>query len=264
MKRTESLSALLLAILFLFAQSVSAVPVFQVYVDGATSGTIGPDEDTWFATGNTFDLIVSGAYGPKTKSLTEITLLISVPLNETGTITITGDDGTVLLTEKTAATDGFFNPNFDAVIDLLTNDPGNPDGHDGYTDKNFLPEDISFNNHYPLQESYSNFLIYDLGSFAKASNTVSNYSTTEPIVPNIANGEEKTYSVSITGFTTAHFDVYGYEQTCKRNGFGGVWAINPGSHDATYMVPEPATIALLGMGMTVLVRPRRRSQARRK
>ena len=237
------------------AQGASAVPVFQAYIDGATTDTMAPDEDTWVTTTNAFDLIVSGAYGPSTKSLTEITLLISVPQGETGTISITGGDAT-LLTERTPVDDGYFNPDVEAVIDLLQNEPGN----DGYSDKSFLPDGVEFNNHYPFKEDVSDFLLFDLGDFGKTSNAVSNYSTEDPIEYNIADGEEKVYSVLITGFSATHF-VYGYVQNTGCS--DSTWAINPASHDAGYNVPEPATILLLGLGSTVMLRSGRKSRKSR-
>ncbi len=191
MKSTKSLVGLVAAMSLLFAQSTLAVPVFQVYIDDATTDNMEPDENTWVITNSAFDLIVSGAYGPWTKSLTEITLLISIPEGETGTISITGSNGATLLTERTAAPDGYFNPDVDAVLDLIGNELGNADGYDGYWHKEFLPEGTQFNNHYPFKEDVSNFLLYDLDDFEKASNAVSNYSTEEPIAYNIADGEEK-------------------------------------------------------------------------
>ena len=262
MKSTKSLRTLLLAISFLFTQSALAVPVFQVYVDGATAGSAAPDEDTWFTTSNSFELIVAGAYGPKTQGLTDVTLLICVPDDETGAISITGGDGATLLTEETCAANGCFNPNADATLDLLINEAGNSEGCDGYPDKSFLPEAANFNNYYPFKQEVCNFLLYEIGDFDRVSNAVSNYSAGEPIAYNIADGEEKTFSVLISGFTTAHFDVYGYVQTYKAKTLDCTWAINPGSHDATYMAPEPATVFLLGLGMTVLLKPGRRSRAR--
>ncbi|MBN2139011.1 MAG: choice-of-anchor N protein [Sedimentisphaerales bacterium] len=259
MKATKTIITLVLGIFFLLAQSASAVPIFQVYIDGATPGTIGPDEDTWFTNSNPLDLIVSGAYGPKIDDLSSVTLLISVPQGETGTISITGGDGAVLLTERTDAADGFYNPNTDAVLDLLTNEAGNADGFDGYADKDFLPEDVEFNNHYPFQEGISDFLIYALGDFDKIADAVSNYSTEDGISYNVADGEEKLYSVLISGFSAAHFDVYGYAEADGCKSFQSTWSMNPASHDATYMVPEPATVFLLGLGWGMLRRAGRKT-----
>lgn len=260
MKALKSLVWPFMAMSFLFNQTALAVPVFQVYIDDAFAGTVGADEDTWFTTSSSFDLIVAGAYGPNTKQLTDITLLVSVVESQTGTISITGGDGVTLLAEKTAAADGFYNPNSEADVDLLTNEAGNPDGYDGYTDKSFLPGDIEFNNHYPFQEGVSDFLIYSLGDFDKVSNAVSNYSTDEPISYNVANGQEKTYAVSISGFTSVHFDVYGFVQTDSVKGLETAWRINPGSHDASYMVPEPATVLILGLGSVILLKRKRPSK----
>lgn len=260
MNSTKSLMGLVLAMSLIFTHAAAAVPVFQVYIHGAEPDTTGPDQDTWLTTTNQFDLIVSGAYGPWTQTLTEITLLVSVPKGETGTISIIGSDGAALLTEKNAIADDYFNPDLDAVIDLLLNEPGN----DGYSDKNFLPEGEKFNNHYPFKEDISNFLLFDLGDFGNTSNAVSNYSTDQQIAYNIADGQEKIYSVLITGFTAAHFDVYGYVQSGKNTPYNSTWSINPGSHDAAYMVPEPATILLLGLGSTVMLRPRKKLRKNRR
>lgn len=263
MKSTKSLIGLILAMLVFSARGALAVPIFQTYITGATTDTMEPDEDTWVVTDSSFDLIVSGAYGPWTTSLTDVTLLISVPQGETGTISITGADQPILLTETNAAADDYFNPDVDAVLDLLANESGNSAGYDAYSDKEFLPGSTEFNNHYPFKEDLSNFLLYDLGDFGKTSNAVSNYSTEGQIAYNIADGEEKVYSVLVTGFSTVHFDVYGYVQRGDSSLDGSAWAINPASHDAAYMVPEPATICLLGLGSTILIRPRKNSRKRR-
>ena len=245
----------------LCTNSALAVPVLQVYIEGATPSTIGPDEQTWFTSSNTFDLVVAGAYGPKTKSLTEITLLISVPENELGTITIAGEEAT-LLSEQDAAAGCHDNPAADADLDLLFNEPGNSDGYDGYGDKGFLPGKAHFNNHYPLKADVSNFLLYEIGDFQKLEHAVANYDTGAGISHNIAAGQQKVYSVVVSGFSSVHFDVYGYEQFCKSKGPSGRWVINPGSHDAAYVVPEPATMVLLGLGTTVLLKPRRLPSSR--
>jgi len=260
MKSTRTLRWLLLLSTFLFSQSAGAVPVFQTAIDGGTPGSIGPDEDTWFTTSSTFDLIVAGAYCPRVKSLEEVTLLVSVPKGQTGTIEITADNQLVLLTEKTPAADAFFNPNDNAVIDLLLNEAGNDDGFDAYRDLSFLPQHANFNEHYPLKEDLSNLILYRIGSLERHPKAVSNYSTTEPIEYNIADGQEKRLTVSITGFTSAHFDLYGYVEFLNPpHDACGRWVINPGSHDATYMVPEPATALLLALGGSILFPRRRRT-----
>ena len=100
----------------------------------------------------------------------------------------------------------------------------------------------------------SDFILYDLGEFKKMSDAVSNYTTEGPIAYNIADGQEKTYSVLVSGFSAVHFDVYGCVDTLGMD--DPIWAINPASHDAS-MVPEPATICLLGLGSAVMIRSRK-------
>ena len=247
---------LIITLLLLLNKSASAVPTFQAYIDGATAGTWGPDEDTWLTTDSSFNLIVAGAYGPLTVNLTEVTLLVSVPEIETGgTITITGGDGATLLYTRTATglTD-IYNPETDADIDLLSGGP-NPDG---YLTKDFLPDDITFNNHYPLKNDVSNFLIYGIGEFGKYSNAVSNYGTEEPIEYDIADGEEKTFAVSVSGFSWVHFDAYGYDvYDDGTEVLVGTWDISPGSHDATF-IPTPGAVMLGSIGVIIVGWLRRR------
>jgi hypothetical protein len=247
-------------LVLLVSQPALAVPTFQVYIEGATAGTWGDDEQTWFTQDSSFNLIVAGAYGPKTVSLTDVTLLISVPKGETGTISISGGDvGATLFWEK-SSTDGYFNPNADADI--------NPLGavhNTGYSDKLFLPQDLTLNNeHYPFQEGVSDFLLYGIGQFDNNPDAVSNYSTEEGIEWNIADGEEKTFAVSVSGFTWAHFDAYGLETYGNpQKGLKNLkllrtqWDISPGSHDATY-IPAPGAVLLASVGLVFIGLLRRR------
>jgi hypothetical protein len=231
-----------------------ALPTFQTYIAGATAGSSGQDLDTWFITANSFNLYVVSSYvvsdlgTPNYESITNATLLISVPQGETGTISVGG------LTPLTSAPE----TNISADLSILSNVSGN----NGYSTLSFLPVNPSPDGplplplHYPLQDNVSDFLIYDLGPFAKDLGLNDYDASTGTITPDPgALGEQKPFAVSFTGFSSLHFDLYGlYFSANQEKAF---WEINPDSHDATALasaaaVPEPGTLVLLVTGLASL------------
>ena len=233
----------------LFSQAVLAVPTFQVYSPDAAAASYGADQDTWFVTSSSFELWVLGAYSVSgnTLSLTDGRLLVSVPDGEQGSILITGIKGTA-------------NPSLvvttNADVDPLSGAPT----PSGYSEKwRFEPVGEHFNSHYPLQDGVSDFLIYDIDSFASNTDQIYDYDADNggSITPTSSWGEIKEFAIQVSGFSWVHFDAYGLETWAAGNKWKTSWDISPGSHDVTY-IPAPGAVLLAGIGVGLVAWLRRR------
>jgi hypothetical protein len=179
------------------------------------------DEDTWFVTASTFELWAIGAYHNES-ALTDGHLIMSVPDGQAGTITITGLYGTP--------------------------DPGAGVRYDTLS---FLP--ANFNNHYPLKDDVSDFIVFEIGDFANNPEDIYDYNADDgSITLTNSTGEVKEYSVEAGDFDWVHIDLYGFT--------GRKWEINPASHDLTRIVPIPAAglLAAFGAGLVVVLKRSRR------
>ncbi len=235
------------AVLAFLAAPAGAVPTFQVYLVGGTASDFGADAPTWMTGNNSFDLLLVGAYN-NTESLRYVTLVGSVPQGQTGTITVSSP-GSLLTLARTTPFGG--NPTMDADVDLLTNVAGD----DGFATKAALPD--TFGNPWPFQDNISDFVLWDVGDFLSADlESIKDYSAETGIATTGQQGVMKTVTVTISGFTMAHFDLYGYEQ---KVGGAGAWQINPCNHDGGFLVPAPGALLLsaLGAGLLSLLRARK-------
>lgn len=226
--------AIILMTLLNVSNAAFALPDLQVYIPGSTAMDYGSDEETWFVPTipGWFELKVVASYGPNDRSITNGTLLVTVPQGQSGTISGLGA--------------GTF-----------------------HTDLSFLPDTTPSLTHYPLNSpGVYDFFTFNIGSFAANTPvTLPNYNagTGNITYENNATGEIKTYTVTLTGYSYLHLDAYAlYEYKQGRSTEYG-WRANQGSHDSAAdpdisRVPEPATMSLLGLGIAGLLGFKRKSK----
>ena len=123
------------------------------------------------------------------------------------------------------------------------------------------------NNHDPLKDNISDFLFFNIGNFAKNINAVPDFASET----GSADGEIKALTVSGFGsLAWAHFDVMTLETSTQgTTQIQTTWENNPGSHDVTWKsegggpppseIPEPASLAIFGLGLLGLVATSRKS-----
>ena len=245
MKANMKIQALFCTLILGFAASAFAVPTLQVGVSDGSGGYVAysgssssPSEaDTAITSGNS--IVIGGVYGPKD-------VLI-------GGNTLGGNDWSLTSYDNG---NNFFDSSFDPMGAVLMVSTANDlngltiNGNSSFytTSSNLFP-----NNHAPLGVA-TNFMFYDLGDFANTG-----------LVPDFtcgsscsggADGEIKTLTLGGTsGYDWLHFDVMALvtDQNHHTSLYSTTLANNPGSHDVTWKtptnVPEPATLALIGLGL---------------
>jgi hypothetical protein len=216
----------------LSASTSFAVPLLQLYIEGATYDST----ETWVSSQNPFTLWVMGnVNGDGGKgTISSVFLSAAYLTSETGTITITPTMTSLVPDPSTPA----------APTIPLSDSHG--DGTQPLTgDGSALPKHGIFGT----GVSWDKFLI---GNFSLTDSPTADLITSFPSYPSGASsGQINAYTVVITGFSWVHFDAFDH-YIKSNNDLQYVQA--PFSHDAEdtgggQEIPEPTTLLLLGSGL---------------
>ncbi len=208
-----------------------------------SNSTYDPVSESWLTYDNPLTLEVLGATTPAwTHTIDQVTLYVSVPqqyYNESGSITIQGlpspdeDDPVTDVTVLLGA--GGIPPAFGTPLLPLAY-PGD------------TPKEVPLHGIFPTAYwavSLPDLMVEDAGE------TVFNYNPGET---GTDTGDIQSYQVKYSGLFWIHFDLGGV----AHNGHLKT-TFAPFSHDAdAVLIPEPATLALLGSGLAGMVFFRRR------
>jgi hypothetical protein len=219
----------------LFVTSASAVPVLQLYIEGATYDT---QEESWYVPSTTFRLwTIANLTGPGgTQGLPITNVRLAAVYDDPGTpVSITISPTTI---GGNGAYNGFTDPSKPRVpVSLRTVSDGSSPLIGG---NRYLPPHGEFGSGRTWQE-------FALGDFTTADSQIADFIHAFPTPSAGYSAQINAYDVVVNG-SYAHFDLYGEVVDAR----GRVSYINaPFSHDATdgpNDVPLPATLALLGIG----------------
>lgn len=204
------------ASLALAATSVHAIPVLQIYVEGAT---YDPNSQTWVTSESDFKLWVVGdvdAHGP----------IYDVKL----TASYFGLNGTISFTPTT--TNLITDPSTPSAPSLSSSGTG---GHP------VLPPHGIFND-----ATLHHWDDLDIGDMTLTDSPIGDYSGT-PTWPSSFpdNGQVNVYMVHVEGWTKVHFDAYG-TTIDTTDGHETTWK-TPGSHDGQVPVQDTNWEAVKGL-----------------
>ncbi|VAV84930.1 hypothetical protein MNBD_DELTA01-858 [hydrothermal vent metagenome] len=240
--RVKILRTLLIGVFFsiismIGVRSALAVPVLQLYIDGAA---FDPSTETWVSTESTFDLWVIGAVDKNTARFEESdgSYTGNIIKDVTLAMAFTGSGGTITLTPATTG---------------ILSDPSTPGAPVSYESSGALAlENPPLAKHGIYPSVWEN---YSLGDFTLEDSPVGDFADpgTGYVFPTSFpnSGQINVYKVAVTGWESVHFDAFAPLSYGAVPADGpGAYHIAPYSHDAGYnVVPEPGTYILLGSGL---------------
>jgi hypothetical protein len=232
-----------LAAVALLTPMAHAVPTLQLYLEGATYDDLS---ETWVLDGLSGPArlwAIGNVNGPGGAGTIEAVRLSAAYASAAG-VTIS------LTPTTTSGLGGFFDPSTPgaaAYIQTVT-DGSSPVLYGGGS----LPSHGIFGAGTDWQE-------FMLGDFDLEDSPMADFIDLFPSAPLTATGQINVYEVSVSGTDRVHFDLYNHVEGETHASFA------PFSHDSegggTPPVPEPGTLAMLGLGLSGVAYKLRRKKA---
>jgi PEP-CTERM motif len=237
--------------------TANAIPILQVYIEGATYDDA---TDTWVVENDgSFRIwVIGNVEGEGGKGTIEDVMLTAAVSTQEIT-----DGGTIALDGTTVDGDGELN---DVTDPSAASDPGAGTlSADGAIPT--LGDGSSLPNHGQFGAGTS-FYQFSLGDFSLTDSEISDFNGIDAF-PDIDDGnftgQINAYDVTVSGFTTIHFDAFNHVEGQTK----AMYIFAPFSHDGEGdgdggggggggSGPEPGTIALFGMGLAGLAVARRK------
>jgi hypothetical protein len=242
-KRNLLLMVAVLGVALLWATSAFALPALQIYIEGATYDNL---TETWVSqsTGpiRLWTVAAVGQFGP----ISDVKLAIAYESGLTPSFALSGS--------STGGYNGFADPSTasDPTFNKTVTDGSAPVLGDGSS----LPT-------HGIYGSGTTWSEYLLGDFTLADSYIADFngSTDNPVSSMSKMGQINVYEINVADVaagTAFHFDLYDHYFNQRGD---AKYVFAPFSHDGeTTTVPEPGTLALVGMGFAGLAaRLRRRA-----